>query len=475
MRQAVAKVVVEVETVVPVVEVLVVVIVEVVEVAALVAELARVKQSLKINRSMKIDNLISENGMFVRLFRQSFLNDEPKLYKFMAEMDESQISSDGDKPDLFSSGVGVSSKTALYKAVFEAIERYCLSTYRIKDSIFGSYKELTKSRHLVNPNKFCYFSAKQLASVKFTNFKHSIKQKYYWVKCKSIKDDGEILLPTQTVYCPYKFVDNEPCLCFPITTGASLGKTISEALYKGICEVIERDSYMTNYLLSLKSKQIEYKSKTKAIQKILSMFDKYNLEVRSFVLESDFKIPTIMSVIVDKSKNGPAISIGLKTEFCLEKAILGSIEEAFQIRYWIRLCMIENNFSGTTYSSHQMLKRARIWSNSKNIKKMKFILKSPNKIFIDKKQLSEYSNTSFANRLKMIKKEEMFKKVNVYYKDITISKFKLFQIKVIKCIIPELHPMFIDHDFSYLGGNRIELLMKKYNQDTLNTFPHPFL
>lgn len=424
---------------------------------------------------MKIDKLISESGVLARLSKQSFLNDEPKLYKFAAEIDTSEMNTDGDKSDSFASGVGVSSKTALYKAVFEAIERYCLSTYKIKNSVFDSYDKLSKNKNIINPNTFCYFTNKQLTGVKFTNFKYSTKLKYYWVKCKSIKNNREILLPTQTVYCPYKFVNEEPCLCFPITTGASLGKTITEALYKGICEIIERDSYMSNYLLSLKPRQIEYKNKTREIQKILSMFHKYNLEIKSFILESDFKIPTIMSVIVDKSKNGPAISIGLKTEFCLEKAILGSIEEAFQIRYWIRLCMIENNFSGSSYSTSQMLKRAKIWSNSKNIKKMKFILKSHNKIFIDKKQLSEYSNTSFTNRLKMIKKEEMFKKVNIYYKDVTISKFKLFQIKVIKCIIPELHPMFIDHDFSYLGGNRIELLMKKYNQDTLNTFPHPFL
>lgn len=424
---------------------------------------------------MEIDKLISESGLFTQLFRQSFLNDEPKLYKFMAEIEESQIRTDGDKPDLFTSGVGVSSKTALYKTVFEAIERYCLSTYKIKDSIFDSYDKLNKDKHIINPNKFCYFTTRQLTGIKFNNFKYSTKQKYYWIKCKSIKNNKEVLLPSQTIYCPYKFVSNEPCLCFPITTGASLGKTKSEALYKGICEVIERDAYIINYLFSLKPKQIIYKNKTASIQKILRVFDKYNLEIKSFILESDFEIPTVMSIILDKSKNGPPISIGLKTEFCLEKAILGSIEEAFQIRYWVRLCMIKNDFSGSSYSTNQMLKRAKIWSNSKNIKEINFFLKSPNKVTINKKQLIKYSNTSFAIRLKMIKKEELFKKINVYYKDVTDSKFKSFQIKVIKCIIPELHPMFIDQDFPYLGGNRVRLFMKKYNQNTLNTFPHPFL
>jgi hypothetical protein len=41
-------------------------------------------------------------------------------------------------------------------------------------------------------------------------------------------------------------------------------------------------------------------------------------------------------------------------------------------------------------------------------------------------------------------------------------------------IIPSLHPHFIDDEYPYHGGIRIESLQKKYGEN-INLVPHPFL
>lgn len=285
-----------------------------------------------------------------------------------------------------------------------------------------------------------------------------------------------VYLPAQQIYCPYKYHNGEKVLSFPITTGTSVAGTLGEALYKSLCEVIERDAYITNYLLKLKPSEIVYNDiHSSKINKLLEMCERYKLEIKSFILVSDLKIPTVLSTIIDHTGKGPALCIGLKTGWNLEKAIVGSIEEAFQIRSWIRVNMIKNDWIGDTYTTKNMLKRAYLWKDKSSIKKLNFFLKSKNKIIITDRSLNKYSQSTLLEKLDLLKELLHKNKMISYYKDITSEKFKNLPVKVVKCVIPGLHPMFIDNDFPYLGGLRIETLKKRYKVRTLNLYPHPFL
>lgn len=415
-------------------------------------------------------------GLLKRVFKKPFLNDEPKVFGFGAELDLRKIKTDGNLPDTFGSGTSSCAGVALSKAIFECIERLNLSEFKFKDFLFDSYKNISKLSVVVNPNDLCYFSNEQLKDSRFRDFCFSSKCKFYWTKCINLDTGQNAYLPAQSIYCPYKYQDNEKIISFPITTGASVANNKEEAIYKGLCEVIERDAYMTNYILRLKPKEILYQNlKSKEISELIELFKKYKLRIKSYVLVSDLKIPTILSVIIDETNNGPLLSIGLKTEWNLKNAIIGSIEESFQVRYWIRTCMIKNEWTGDTYTSDNMLKRAFLWKDGTHIKNLDFILNSPYKFEISDKKLVKYIQTTPKEKLKMIKKVLVTKGVDAYYKDVTSKRFRNLDVTVMKCVIPSLHPMFIDQNFPYLGGLRIQNLMRMYKIKKLNKFPHPFL
>lgn len=348
-----------------------------------------------------------------------------------------------------------------------------MAYFRSKDLIYGNYRTLSRQYKVISPKKFVYFSNEQLTQEKFRNgFSFSEETSFFWTKCKNIYSGDEVLIPSQLIYCPYIF-KKEKTISFPVSTGAALGLSQEEAIYRGLCEVVERDAYMTTYLLRRHPLLIEFKNTTRLIRNIIVKFFKYRLNMKCFLIASDIDIPTVMTVITDSGNYSPPISIGLKTDWNLENAIIGSLEEAFQIRMWIRSSMLTDNFEGHSYTDKVVLNRAKFWIKHENLPLLDFILKTPNKKIVDKKDLLKYKNVTYNGRLSMIKR--LLEKMNhdAYFKKTTYGPLKNMGIVVVKCIIPGLHPMHLDEDYPYLGGERLRKLRVKFLGE-LNTTPHPF-
>lgn len=235
---------------------------------------------------------LQRSGILKKIYRKPFLNDEPKIFSFGVELNLDKIHTDGEFPDIFGSGTSKDETTALLKAIFESVERFSLAEFRFKDCVIDSYENLSKSSAAVDPQKFCCFSKKQTNDKNYSDFCFSKRCKFYWTKCVDFTTSQEVFLPSQTIYCPYKYINNEKMLAFPITTGASVAENTSEALYKGFAEVIERDAYITNYLFKLEPSEIVYESiNSNGITELLGKLKKYNLEVKSYILVSEFRTP----------------------------------------------------------------------------------------------------------------------------------------------------------------------------------------
>jgi len=287
---------------------------------------------------------LQNTGIIKNIYRKPRLSDEPKLYGFGVELDVHKVQTDGEMPDSYTSGTSHVEMTALLRAIFEGVERFNLAEFRFKDFIFDSYDHVFLTHHAEPPSNFCYFNTTQMHKFAI-KFSYARKSKFYWTKCKNIQNDEEVYLPSQTIFCPYKYQNNEKVLTFPISTGSSVAMNEREAIYKGLCEVIERDAFITNYLLRLRPQKVTYTdTESNEIGALQEQIVKYDLDIQSYILASDFSTPTVLSVMIDRTKKGPALCIGLKTDWNLNEAIISSMEEACQIRQWIRLVMIEGEW-----------------------------------------------------------------------------------------------------------------------------------
>lgn len=421
----------------------------------------------------QLDHLVTTSQLISSIQQVPSWNDDPPFSKFVTTFNGLKYDGDGLPPDSGSGGVSFSPEAALKKAIFEAFERYSQSYFKFNTFKYESHKNLLKNDKALAPSDFCYFSKRQLKSKKFHDFSFDSEDKFYWTDCKDVFTQEKFYIPSQLVYCPYKYL-NEKTICLPISTGTALGCSLEEAICGGLFEVIERDAFITSYLLKIPPLEIILKSSSKKIKQYIDLYEKYHLKVRSFILTSDLEVPTILSIIFDNHSTTPPISIGLKTDFDLEKAIIGSIDEAFQLRAWIRRCLILNDFDGKTFTDKVTLKRASFWAKPENTQLLNFIVKTKKQKILSYKEIRNSRSQNYKEKLARIK--AMLKKYNLtaYYKCVTHPILQDKGVVVVKTFVPFLHPHYMDENYPYHGGKRLEQLIKKYGRK-INSVPHPFL
>ena len=416
-------------------------------------------------------NKIIISQKIIKSVKKSFsFTDEPKFFQFYSELIKKFNKGDSG------SCLSINENKAKIKAIAETIERYSLGEFKKKDLIKTSYN---KDKRCVDPSLFLSFSEKQIGEdIKI--YKKKLREfLFYWTEGYSLFDHKKILIPTQLVYVPY-YMDKEVLLRHPISTGAAFGSSLAGALYRGICEVVERDAFMITYLNKLKAPRIDLENiQNKQINSYLTWFKKYFLELYVFDITTDIKIPTVLCIILDKSGVGPALSFGAKADINYIDAVIGAIEEAQNSRVWIRYLKVKRKNIKNIKEINEPEDRAIYWYGLKRINNFDFLLKNK-KTKIDFKKFKRINKTrqKLKEVLKILKKN----KKNIFFVNLTPKEIKKYGFKVVKAIIPKMQPLYLYEDFKYLGEARLYnipviLGYRKVpeKESKLNKVPHPFV
>lgn len=410
----------------------------------------------------------------IRFYENSRYNDEPQLFQYTAI-------SEGN---VWGGGISFDRRRAQNKAVGESIERYCLGKYDKRSFIYSSQKKL-KSKFL-GLSSVTSVSQKQKRDKKFHRFIYTEDSRFNWATGRFLFENKKVLIPAQLVYVPYFYKKNEPILRLPISTGAALGTDLCSTLARGIFEVIERDSFMIFYLNKLTAPEVDMETSSLRLKRIRRYFGRYELDLRLFDFTSDLNVPVFVAFLIDCTGVGPCISVGLKSGFNKEEVAVGAVEEAQHTRGWMR-----NEKSSVLKKEYQQIlsraqnisttrQRGLFWFTDKHASKLDFWLDSTNckKVVIRK---GSFLKSGAKSDLLKVKEILQNKNINAYYVDITTPEVAKLGLYVIKVIIPELHPLYLDEEFPYLGGNRLDKVpfelgyMTQKISSRLNDFPHPFL
>lgn len=419
-------------------------------------------------------------GLIKKIKRVRQYYDEPRFWYYSADLNDSFLKNDGRHFHSKSSGASLhSQKEALLKCLCESAERYCNFFFKKESTV------ITKSisqidRKFIDPRSISAFSKTQLKKDEFKKFRINNNSVFRWTDCISLLNHEQYLIPSQFIYLSYPYLKDEPSIYSTISTGVAGGANLSAAIVRGICEVIERDSFMIFYLNKLTPPKINLENiDNLEIQKLLLILDRYKFEVVVLDITTDIKIPTIASIIINRSGIGKAISVGLKCDFDIIKAISGSIEEALHTRSWLRSSFedqpIKVSFKEMQKSSDIKL-RGFLWYSKEAIKNLDF--------WIENAKLKDvnYNNKIMKSgeKLKMLIEIFKTKKYDLYYKDITIEKIKKLNYRIVKVIIPKMQPIYLNEKYPLLGSTRLhnipeKLGFKNKSEGDLNKYPHPFL
>jgi ribosomal protein S12 methylthiotransferase accessory factor len=123
-----------------------------------------------------------------------------------------------------------------------------------------------------------------------------------------------------------------------ISTGLAAGPNWQWAVFKGLCECVERDAFMITYLNRLPVPEIDLTTVTSArIQDLLHRIPAWEkIEIRAWQMTLDIGIPAILAIThTPGNESAPAIACGAAVHVNPEAALFKAILESLQTRAWI--------------------------------------------------------------------------------------------------------------------------------------------
>jgi len=382
-------------------------------------------------------------------------------------------------------GAGITffeAKKAIWKALGEAVERhlwYNSNDFYKKRLLKTSYKNI-KNKKL---NIFSLAGFSQEQKNKLSSLQFGENTILNWVPAFS-------LTLKKTIYCPIQLIsafyfnkeraqEKEPMLRWCITTGLATGRFLEEAIIKGILEIIERDAFMISYLNKLSPPiiDLEYLSaQDEDIANIIKNFKRYNLEIYTLQLPTDFSGVYIVAVfIIDRTDLGPALSVGASADFNLKTAFLNALSESLIVRYGLK-----NKFQNEI-NLQKIGREERLiyWAKPENLPKIDFFFKGE-KIKVNLEQ-NFYKTTDdkkyYKEKLNFLVNELKAKNYEACYVELTTPEIKKLNLRSVFVVIPELQPLHLDESIPYLGGKRLKEVPLKLGYqpaEILNQEPHPF-
>jgi ribosomal protein S12 methylthiotransferase accessory factor len=366
----------------------------------------------------------------------------------------------------------VNSDRAMVRACGESIERYCSSFFNINSFVYASENDFRKNGvKYVHVHDVYPFSEKQFRQQGFPYKKVLDTTKIRWTEGYDFLTNETIMLPASCVYVPYLFdMAVEPFTHMPISTGLAAGQNVDYCIMKGIMEIFERDALMLVWNMRLACPRVSTEScygLLPEIDTILNAGRKDGPQWYINLLTLDINVPIISAALINNS-NPPLSSFGIAANQDPVYALLLALEEAALTR--MLLNRSEEILSNPRYihGNYNTLRAHMLaHATSMNLRKqLNFLTDIGTEISFD-----SILNNSKSDPIEEIKKLGL----NIFCKNITTSDINSYGFKVTRTIIPGLQPLDNDHRFRFLGGSRIPIIRKKYNQHLkINPYPHPF-
>lgn len=408
--------------------------------------------------------------------------DEPFLYSHGASI-KSEASQESRPTSEGAVGVSFDHSVSLMKAAGEAAERFSLE--RVNHLTFSKGRFSDKSP-LLCPNEFRFFSKEQFTSEDFKWFDWDKEASFSWTPGKNLLTGMDVNLPAQLVYLHLNQREqkSEPALFPTTTTGAACGQTPDDSCLSAMLELLERDAFMVHYLSRTNGTRIDLSS-SPVLSEVEDYIRRFRLNLSVYWLGTDFPVCPVLALITDAFQDGspsPWLAAGLKCSFDPTRSILGAIEEACQVRIYMRSVLEKMFNNGGTLPSEMtkdvILDRALYWNRPERIKDIDFLTTSRKVIpFGD---LPSFAGSSAKQTLDRLLNFCSNSGHSVYTADVTAPEVLAHGLTVTRAIMPSLQQFYLTEPFVPLSSSRWQTVPYRLGlcdekQQEPNRIPHFFL
>ncbi len=402
------------------------------------------------------------------------------------------------KSTLFAGGKGATLSDMLVGTIGESIERVVgsLTYFDWKEEIiYGTYSSLiSQGINCISPEELHLFHENQYNQKDFLYTRFTKDSFLGWIKGKKLISGEEIYLPVQLVMLFYSAHPKEDIIGYATSGGLDSHINEYEAIYHGICELVERDAINLRWQCKIPLARIKINHNEISSRELLNLFeiiDKFPSNIDFYYHSLDIKeIAVITAIEIDRWFKRWAYYPGGGADIDVEKALIKALNEFTQAERSLKLALLIPS-SGYAFAVSRMFdigpndpvskiniffKVVAFYGYRKNMDKLKWYLEGKDEIYLKSIPSANFKDSK--EKCDFILKVMKNYGIDPIFFDFTPSFFQ--KIKLVKVFIPELTLPFLPL-YPYLGHprfyeipQRLGITDKKLTFGDLIKYPLPY-
>jgi ribosomal protein S12 methylthiotransferase accessory factor len=443
------------------------------------------KVSMESYRTRSLDDLKNVLGKDYLDPRTGLLND--KMYNLVSPFADVSVNL-----PLFEGDEGTAGRTNSYAvseltAILEGLERYCGLEPRGKRSVVYDCYHNLKDQAL-NPQLVGVHEEEQYQRPGFPFEKFDPARPMNWVWGYSFLQERPILVPELLAY--YSLGCGSRGFVYETSNGCALGGSLEEAIFYGIMEVVERDSFLMTWYAKLSLPRLDPYSAED--EELVLMIDRmravagYDLYLYNSTMEHG--IPSIVTLAKNRKQKGlnliSAAGAHLDPVRAVKTAVhelagmMLTLDEKFEANQEEYVRMLHDSSLVQQMDDHGM-----VYGLRQAEERLNFLLNNnrPIKTFNEEFKWKEV-HADLTNDLQDILQALRNVNLNVIVIDQTTPEIKRNGLHCVKVLIPGMLPMTFGHHLKRVSGLErvlrvpMELGYTKepLTREKLNPLPHPF-
>ncbi|WP_173918172.1 TOMM precursor leader peptide-binding protein [Halobacillus sp. Marseille-Q1614] len=372
-------------------------------------------------------------------------------------------------------------------AILEGLERSCgIAPKGKRTVVYDSYRNLDSALH---PLEAGVHANEQYAKEGFPFTAFDPDKKMNWVWGYSLLNKAPILVPELLAYYSMGCGDG---IVFETSNGCAIGGSREEAIFHGIMEVLERDSFLMSWYAQLPLRRIDpYSSNDIELHLLIDRMLEaggYNLYLYNATMEHG--IPCIMTIIKNRTSDPDALNLicaagahldpvrAVKSAIFESIGMIAPLNKEFKKNKEKYLKMLHDSSLVKKMDDHGM-----VYGLPEAEERLQFLFNQnhPMQTFADAFPCKR-SHPDLTEDLNHVLEVFRQLKRDVIVVDQTTSEIRRNGLHCVKVLIPGMLPMTFGHHLRRVTGlDRVLKVPKELGYvnriltlDDLNPYPHPF-
>jgi ribosomal protein S12 methylthiotransferase accessory factor len=372
---------------------------------------------------------------------------------------------DGADISVGGEGKGLTIARALASAIGEAIERYSAKLWSTATLRRASSSELGSLAF--DPRQLVLYEESQYSSSEFRYCRFDPDQKIYWAEGQWLDTLETVYVPALATYLDFPASDSERFVQVTSSGLAAAGSS-EEATLKALCELVERDAFMTHWLAELPGKRVSAEGLSPEMNEVICEVQRCGAEIELYLLDDGLGIPTIVCLGIGDGSHWPGLTIGLACHPDPDVALSSAVLEHTHCGAYIRRLMEEGKHLSVSNPEdvQSALDHALFYVDPGKRNLLNFLRQetgdSCSMAELNERYAGDQSTSACVSRLAQTG-------IRVAAVDVTSPDIKLTPTRVVRTVGTHLQPLAFGTAYYRACNQRLQTFLSR----PVNLNPHP--